>query len=109
MTLFYFWIALKKSLKSTLNLLFQFALYSGLTQNFEKTLGYMDRLKIKSADKYCHEYNLDWADEDFTILGIRFNAQLENIEKINNESNVWKAGAQYQLLFDYYFLLIAFC
>ena len=44
--------------------------------------------KIKSADKFCLEYNLDWADGDFTILGVKFNAQLENIEKINYESKI---------------------
>ena len=78
----------EKSLKSSLDLLFQFAKYSGLTPNFEKTSVIWIGSKIKSADKFCLEYNLDWADGDFTILGIKFNAQLENIEKINYESKI---------------------
>ena len=60
----------EKSLKSSLDLLFQFAKYSGLTPNFEKTSVIWIVAKIKSADKYCCEYNLDWADGDFTILGV---------------------------------------
>ena len=88
MTLLYFWMALKKSLKSSLDLLFQCAKYSGLTPNFEKTAVIWIGSKINSADKFCLEYNLDWAEGDFTILGVKFNAQLENIEKISFESKI---------------------
>ena len=73
----------EKSLKNSLDLLFQFSKYSGLTSNFDKTSAVWIGSKINCKDRYCQEYNINWTEENFTILGIKFNAALINIDNIN--------------------------
>ena len=89
----------EKSLKSTLDLLFQFAKYSGLKPNISKTSAIWIGSKTKSNDMLCNEYNLHWENGPFTVLGIIFTADLKDIEshnfdnglnKIMKEVNRWK-------------------
>ena len=69
----------EQSLKETLNILKLFYLMSGLKINVEKTraiwigsLGHSDR-------QLCKEYNLDWSQGSFKILGVNFTAEVFDI------------------------------
>ena len=37
----------------------------------------------KESEKLWDELNLDWAEDDFTVLGVKFNADLRDISEIS--------------------------
>lgn len=76
----------EKSLKSSLDLLFQFSKYSGLKPNIEKTKAIWIGSKINSKDMLCKDTGLEWTSEAFTVLGIKYTPDLEHIS-ISNYSN----------------------
>ena len=78
----------EKSLKSALDLLFQFAKYSGLKPNIDKTKAIWIGSKIDCDDTLCAEYDLCWSKGTFSILGIHFNAKLENMEQLNYNDKI---------------------
>ena len=61
----------------------QFAKYFGLTPNFDKTKAIWIGSKIHSKERLCKDKKLSWTDESFDILGITFNTNLDEIEKLN--------------------------
>ena len=78
----------EKSLKSALDLLFQFAKYSGLKPNIDKTKAIWIGSKIDCDDTLCAEYDLCWSKGTFIILGIHFNCKLENMEQLNYNDKI---------------------
>ena len=69
----------EKSLKSALDLLFQFSKYSGLKPNIEKTQAVWIGNKIKSKEKLCANYKLNWNESTFKALGIIFSSDISDI------------------------------
>lgn len=75
----------EKSLKAALDLLFQFSKYSGLKPNFGKTKAIWIGSKSGSSEILCPNFKIQWTNEDFNVLGIKFNSSLTNITEINFE------------------------
>ena len=73
----------EESLKSALDLLFQFSKFSGLKPNIEKTEVVWIGSKSGCMEQMCNSYNLKWNDSVFTVLGIHFTSDLVDIEKLN--------------------------
>ena len=71
------------SLRNALNLVDQYSKYSGLTPNLEKTKCIWIGSKKGSNDKLCEEIDLDWTDEPFVVLGIKFSTKLEEMMDFN--------------------------
>ncbi|KAK3084078.1 hypothetical protein FSP39_007782 [Pinctada imbricata] len=76
----------EKSLKSALDLLFQFSKFSGLKPNIEKTQVIWIGKKMGCKQRLCNNYQLNWNNTTFTALGITFSADVYNIENINFEN-----------------------
>lgn len=66
----------EKSLKSALDLLFQFSKFSGLKPNISKTKAIWIGSKINS-NTMCSDTGLQWTTEPFTILGVTYTANLK--------------------------------
>ena len=66
----------------------QYAKYSGLKPNIEKTRCVWLGNKKHSEDKLCIEYPLIWSDEPFTFLGIIFSVDVDKMEKLNFEKKL---------------------
>ena len=75
-----------------------FARYSGLNLNYTKTKAIWIGSKKFSKDVYHHRIKLDWTQENFTLLGIKFTLNLNDIVNINykdkitqisNEIKIW--------------------
>ena len=60
----------KSSLEAAMTILNEFYYYSGLKINIEKTLEVWLGNKAGSDDRICREYNLNWTNEPFNILGV---------------------------------------
>lgn len=86
------------SLQNTLNVLQTFYLMSGLKINADKTkaiwIGSMNRSNVR----LCHEYQLDWEQQPFKILGVTFTPEVfdiwdhnsvEIVKKIKLILNAW--------------------
>ena len=67
------------SLRKTLEKLNTFYLMSGLKLNIEKTKAIWIGSTNKSNIKLCHEYNLDWNQEPFKVLGVTFTTEVFDI------------------------------
>ena len=78
----------EKSLKSALDLLFQFSKYSGLKPNINKTKAVWIGSKSYSTDTLCDSADLNWTTEPFTILGITYTPNLKDIEQLNFEKKL---------------------
>ena len=72
-----------QSLKNALDLLDQFAKYSGLTPNFDKTKCIWIGSAKGCTDKLCEDRNLQWSNDPFTVLGITFSTDLYKIPDLN--------------------------
>ena len=73
----------EKSLRITLNLLDQFAKFSGLKPNINKTKSVWIGSKINSIDILCSDRDLKWTNEPFTFLGVTFSTDLMSIPELN--------------------------
>ena len=78
----------EKSLKSALTLVNQYAKFSGLRPNYDKTccvkIG-----KLKNTDiAFKSNYNILWSQEPFSLLGITFSADLKGIIELNYEEKI---------------------
>ena len=73
----------EKSLKSALDLLFQFSKYSGPKPNYDKTKAIWIGSKINSQEILCNDKGIQWTNDPFNILGIIFTSDLNNIEELN--------------------------
>ena len=75
--------ATEKSLRTALNLITYYAKFSGLSMNNDKTrviwLGSMKN----SPRRLCQNFNLNWDQGYFTVLGIKFSTNLQEITDIN--------------------------
>ena len=73
----------ENSLRRALSLIDQFSKYSGLKPNYSKTscirIGAYRYIDVQ----YCNEYNIQWADSNFTFLGIDFTVDLIDITDLN--------------------------
>ena len=78
----------KKSLKSALDLLFQFSKYSGLKPNYDKTKAIWIGSKINSQEILCNDKAIQWTNDPFNILGIIFTSDLNNIEELNYNDKI---------------------
>ncbi len=78
----------EKSLLSALHLLDQFAKYSGLTPNLDKTKCIWLGSKMNSQEILCAEKNLSWTNEPFVLLGIKFSTNIADIPMINYDSKL---------------------
>ena len=65
------WTAVNLVWKRRMTILNEFYYYSGLKINIEKTLAVWLGNKAGSDERICREYNLNWTNEPFNILGIR--------------------------------------
>ena len=73
----------EKSLYAVLNVLNLFARFSGLKINTDKTRLLWIRSKKRSKYKLCNNYNFDWTQSQFNLLGINFDVDLETMVGIN--------------------------
>ena len=64
----------EQSFESTMYLLNKFANMSGLKINVSKTRAVWIGCKKYNGETFNHRYKLDWTQNDFTILGIKFSA-----------------------------------
>ena len=88
----------EKSFKEAMSVLEMFARYSGLNPNYTKTKAIWIGSKKFSKDVHHHRIKLDWTQENFTLLGIKFTLNLNDIVNINykdkitqirNEIKIW--------------------
>ena len=88
----------EKSFKEAMRILDMFARYSGLNLNYTKTKAIWIGSKKFSKDVYHHRIKLDWTQENFTLLGIKFTLNLDDmvdinyndkISQISNEIKIW--------------------
>ena len=75
----------QESLQATLQTLTTFKKISGLKINEEKTRAIWIGSLCDSTKRLCHEYNLDWKQGPFNILGIKFSTNVLDIPKLNYE------------------------
>ena len=73
----------ENSLRRALSLIDQFSKYSGLKPNYSKTSCIRIGAYRYSDVQYCNEYNIQWADINFTFLGIDFTVDLIDITDLN--------------------------
>lgn len=73
----------EKSLKNSLDLLDQFHKYSGLKPNITKTQCIWFGEKAGSEDVLCPHYKLQWNNPYFTVLGITFSVNIDDIFDLN--------------------------
>ena len=75
--------ATEKSLKTTLNIITYYAKFSGLSMNNEKTrVIWIGSLKNNPL-KLCENLHLNWDQGHFTVLGVRFSTNLEEMIELN--------------------------
>ena len=89
----------KSSLEAALNTLELFGSLSGLLMNSDETKLIWVGKKRYSKDKFDLKQNFAWGDTEFTLLGLKFSIDLDNIIDLNYETalnniqklfNAWK-------------------
>ena len=78
----------EKSFKEAMRLLELFARYSGLNLNYTKTKSICIGSKKFKKDVYHQRIKLDWTQENFTLLGIKFTLNLNDIVDINYKDKI---------------------
>jgi hypothetical protein len=76
-------MAQKKSLKSALDLLFQFSKFSGLQPNITKTKAILIGSAANSRKKICSDLDIQWTVEPLTVHGITYTADLKDLGHLN--------------------------
>ena len=76
------------SLKETLKELEWYAKISGLRVNFDKTQVVWIGIKKYSSDTIKTKWKLQWGKNEFKVLGITFNVDLNKINNINYKENI---------------------
>ena len=80
--------ATEKALKTTLNLITYYAKFSGLSMNNEKTrVIWLGSMKGSSLT-LCNNFNLNWDQGHFTVLGVKFSTNLNEIISINYNKKI---------------------
>ena len=78
----------EKSLNESLKELNKFAAASGLKVNASKTRAvWIGSMKF-SRETFNHRLKLDWTQNDFVILGIKFSCNIDTIPEINYDGKV---------------------
>ena len=78
----------QKSLDEALRVLNRFAISSGLKVNASKTRAvWIGSMKF-SRETFNHRLKLDWTQNDFDILGIKFSCNLDTIPEINYNEKI---------------------
>ena len=80
--------ATERSLNATLKVLKFYADASGLRVNMDKTKVVWFGSMKNSKQKLCLDENLSWEEGVFTLLGVKFTINLENMIKINYEEKI---------------------
>ena len=78
----------KQSFEYTVFTVLEYAKFSGLNMNFEKTKVVWFGSKAYSETRYLTELNFIWNPKEFTILGVNFEISLEKICEINYETKL---------------------
>ena len=78
----------EESLSATLTMLDDFGKVSGLVINRGKTKAIWFGAKKKCKMKICKEWNLDWETDNFRVLGIIFNVNLDRMPILNFENAI---------------------
>lgn len=78
----------EQSFESTMSILNKFASMSGLKINTSKTRAVWIGCKKFNGETFNHRYKLDWTQNDFTILGIKFSCNLYRITEINFKDKI---------------------
>ena len=87
-------MVLKKSLFAALDTVESFSLLSGLNINMSKTKVVWIGSKKFSNQVYHHSrWKLDWGSTSFTLLGINFSVDLEDMVKLNYDIQIPKLKA----------------
>ena len=88
----------EKSFKTCIQTIMEYAKYSGLAMNFDKTKIVWFGSKETPTETFLPELNFEWNPVDFNILGVIFTTDLKNITDKNierklkdmqNEINKW--------------------
>ena len=79
-----------KSLNETLNVLSEFARFSGLKINFGKTHAVWIGLKKYSTASIKTRWKLCWGKTDFKLLGIIFQVNLDEFQNVNYKDKIQK-------------------
>ena len=78
----------EKSLNETLISLNKYAAASGLKVNASKTRAVWIGSQKFSGESFNHRLKLDWTQNDFDILGIKFSCNLDTILEINYNEKI---------------------
>ena len=78
----------ENSLNEALKILKAFAIASGLKLNSSKTRAIWIGCEKFSGETFNHRLKLDWTQNDFTILGIKFSCNLNTIVDINYNTKI---------------------
>ena len=83
-----FFEASEKSLRTVLNLISYYAKFSGLGINIDKTrVIWLGNMK-GSNRKLCEDLNQNWEQGHFTVLGVKFSVDLEEMLLLNYEDKI---------------------
>ena len=91
------------SLRETLNTLNQFYNMSGLKINIEKTRAIWIGALSNSHTRLCRDFNLDWNQGSFKVLGVNFSCNVNDIwdlnyhEVLNKVENICKQWTKRKL------------
>ena len=88
MTQNYFLMGQKKSLTSAIDKINTFYKMSGLKINIDKTKAIWIGSKIHSTEKICEDLKIEWMKGNFEVLGIKFNADLNDLWVINTRNRI---------------------
>ena len=80
----------EKSLRNTLEMLYTFYNMSGLKINIEKTKAIWIGVLSNSERKMCGDFQLDWTQGPFKILGVNFATEVYNIWDLNTNDILTK-------------------
>ena len=72
-----------QSLNATLNVLYEYAQFSGLKVNFEKTHAVWIGVNKYSTASIKTRWKLAWGKTTFKLLGINFHIELEQMQQLN--------------------------
>jgi hypothetical protein len=78
----------KQSLVELIKTLQQFYALSGLKMNMEKTNVIWIGSRIGSPARFCEELKFRWCPNVFTILGVNFNASVQNMWGLNSDNKL---------------------
>ena len=76
------------SLENTLSVLKFYADASGLRVNMEKTRVIWFGSMKGSQTKFCQNWNLSWDQGQFTLLGVKFSINLQNMVELNFKDKI---------------------